>query len=129
MTRTQKPGVRLICLGAALLPSLSLAHPGHAEAGFAAGALHPLGGIEHIAAFFIVGLLAARLGGRHLATLSAALLGLLVAAWTSESDGWRYAAGFMLSGAGLIAAGMFSMAAATRVFTALTTAGGRRSPI
>ena len=129
MTRAQTLRVRITFVGTALLPTLAVAHPGHAEASsFAAGALHPLGGIDHLAGFFIVGLLAARLGGRHLPALVAALLGLLVAASTSASDGWQFAAGFMLAGAVLIAAGMGSMAAATRLCASLTTAGGRRSP-
>jgi hypothetical protein len=46
----------------------------------------------------------------------------LVAAWTAGSDGWQYAAGFMLAGAGLIAAGL----AATRLIWPAAVA--RRSP-
>ena len=47
--------------------------------------------------------------------MTAVLLGLLVAASTADSDGWRYAAGFMMTGAGLIAAAMAAITAATRL--------------
>jgi hydrogenase/urease accessory protein HupE len=125
MTRTHKYRVRLASLIASLLPALASAHHGAGEtSSFAAGALHPLSGIDHVAGFVIVGLLAARLAGRlverYLAHLSAVLLGLLVAAWTSDTDGWRFAAGFMLSGAGLIAAAIAAMKAATRFIPVAT---------
>ena len=105
MTSAQKPLVRIAALAAGFLPALALAHPGHGEtSSFLAGSLHPLSGVDHLAGFIIVGVLAAMLRGRLLWPMTAAFLGLLVAAWTSESDGWRYAAGFMLTGAGVIAA-------------------------
>ena len=91
--------------------------------------MHPLGGIEHIGGFIIVGVLAARLGGRYLAPLAAVLLGLSVAAWTDGSDGWRYAAGFMVSGAGLIAAALIATRIATTSLRARLTANAPRSPI
>jgi urease accessory protein len=116
MTRTHKYRVRLASLTASLLPALASAHHGAGEtSSFAAGAFHPLGGIDHVAGFVIVGLLAARLAGRYLAHLCAALFGLLVAAWTSDTDGWRFAAGFMLSGAVLVTATLAVMKAATRI--------------
>lgn len=109
---------------AAFTPALALAHPGHgADGSFATGALHPLSGVDHIVALLVAGLLAARLGGRFLWPMASALLGLLVAAWTADSDGWRFAAGFMLSGMGLIATGV----AASRIIGALA-APARRSP-
>jgi len=109
-----------------LLPALALAHPGHgAEDSFLAGVMHPANGIDHVAGFFLVGLLAFRLEARIFRPMIAALLGLLVAAWTTDSDGWRYAAGFMLTGAVLAAIG----ATATRVMTVATTAVARRSRI
>jgi hydrogenase/urease accessory protein HupE len=87
--------------------------------------MHPANGIDHVAGFFLVGLLAFRLEARIFRPMIAALLGLLVAAWTTDSDGWRYAAGFMLTGAVLAAIG----ATATRVMTGATTAVARRSRI
>ena len=107
MTRTHKQLVRAATLCISLLPALALAHPGHgAEDSFLEGALHPANGIEHIAAFVVVGILAARLGGRIFRAMVAALLGLLVAAGTADSNGWHYAAGFMLMGTMLAAAGV-----------------------
>jgi hydrogenase/urease accessory protein HupE len=125
----RKHPVRIATVAAALLPALALAHPGHDEtSSFVAGALHPVNGVDHLAAFIIVGVLAARLGGRHLWPMTAAFLGLLVAAWTAQSDGWRYAAGFMFTGAGLIAAGMATTRAATRLGFRRVTATAPRSP-
>jgi hydrogenase/urease accessory protein HupE len=121
MTRAHQRCIRIATLVAGLLPALASAHHGAGEASsFAAGALHPLSGLGHVAALAIVGVLAARLGGRYLAPIGATFLGLLVAAWTTDSDGWHYAAGFMMSGAGLVAAGV----AATRL--ARITAGALR---
>ena len=68
--------------GLMLLPISAYAHPGHG--GLLAGVLHPLSGVDHLAAMFAVGLLAARLAGRGrwvlpagfvLAALIGALLG------------------------------------------------------
>jgi urease accessory protein len=110
--KTRKPLLRLAVTAVSLLPAVALAHPGHGEtSGFAAGALHPLGGLDHLIALVAVGVLAARLNGRWLAPPTAALLGIFVAAFTADSDGWRYAAGFMATSAALIAAGV----AATRL--------------
>jgi urease accessory protein len=109
-----------------LLPALALAHAGHgAEDSFLAGVLHPANGIDHVAGFFLVGLLASRLEVRIFRPMIAALLGLLVAAWTADSAGWQYAAGFMLAGAVLAAVGV----TATRLVTMATTAAARRSRI
>ena len=102
-----------------MLPALALAHPGHGgEAGFVDGVLHPASGVDHIAAFVIVGILASRLDGRIFRAMVAALLGLLVVAGTTDSNGWQYAAGFMLMGAILAAAGVIA--------TKLTTSASRR---
>lgn len=111
------------------MPALALAHPGPGEhSSFTAGALHSWTGADHLVAFIVVGMLAARLDGRTALSMTAAFLGLLVAAWTSDSDGWRYAAGFMSSGAGLIAAAMFTTWAATRLIASSLTAAAPRSP-
>jgi urease accessory protein len=127
MTRTHKYRVQLASSIASLLPALASAHHGAGEtSSFAAGALHPLSGIDHVAGFVIVGLLVARLAGRYLAHLSALILGLLVAAWTSDTDGWRFAAGFLLSGAVLVAASIAGMKTATGFVRVI--AGAPRSP-
>jgi urease accessory protein len=122
--------VRIATSAAAFLPSLAMAHPGHGEtSGFVAGALHSFGGLDHLAGFIVVGFLAAKLGGRYLAPATAAFLGLLVAASTADSDGWRYAAGFMFTGAGLIAAAMVATRAATSFGFRFVTAAAPRSLI
>ena len=109
-----------------ILPAVALAHPGHGmEHSFLAGIMHPASGIDHIAGFLLVGMLASRLGTRILGPLLAALLGLLVASSTADSDGWQYAAGFMLTGAILATIGL----TATRRLTVATTAAARRSRI
>jgi len=119
MTRAHKQLVRLTALSLSLLPALALAHPGHgSEHSFLAGMLHPAGGIDHVAGFFLVGMLATRLGARFLWPTVAAFLGLLVASGTSGSDGWQYAAGFMLTGAGLIVAAMAATTIAARALAA-----------
>jgi hydrogenase/urease accessory protein HupE len=113
MTRAQNNQVRVAAVIATLLPALAAAHPGHGETtSLLLGALHPLTGTDHVLAFILAGGLAGLLGGRQLRALSAVLLGSLVAAWTTDSDGWEYAAGFMVSGLGLMAAG----ASVTRLY-------------
>jgi len=123
---------RLTVTAMVLVPALAFAHPGHGEtSSFAAGAMHTLSGLDHLAGFMAVGVLLTRFGGRFLAPLATALLVLMVAAGTSESEGWRYAAGFLMTGTWLAAAGMAATWAATRAatrFRADTTAAGRRSP-
>src|SRR5690348_2800933 len=57
----------------------ALAHPGHG-AGFAAGASHPLTGLDHVLAMVAVGLCAAQFGGRTLWLLPGTFLTLMVAA-------------------------------------------------
>jgi urease accessory protein len=129
MTRPKKPMIRAATIAAGFLPAFALAHPGHGEtASFLAGALHPVGGIDHLAGFIIVGMLAARLSAQYLWPMTAAFLGLLVAAGASDSEGWRYAAGFMFTGSGLIAVALVVTRAATRLSVLVTTAAGPRSP-
>src|ERR1700733_13971162 len=49
-----------------LVPTVALAHPGHATPDFLHGFLHPLSGLDHILAMVAVGLFAVQLGGRAL---------------------------------------------------------------
>lgn len=72
---------RLLLAALLLLPVSAYAHPGHG--GFVAGVLHPLSGLDHLAAMIAVGLLAARLAGSGRWVLPAgfvlaALLGALL---------------------------------------------------
>jgi urease accessory protein len=64
-----------------LLPTLALAHPGHdLQPGFVAGVLHPLTGIDHLAAMLAVGAWAAQLGGRLRWALPASFVTLMLVA-------------------------------------------------
>lgn len=68
----------LLTAAAVFLPSLAMAHPGHSEAfGFAHGFAHPLGGLDHILAMLMVGLLAAQLGGRALWLVPASFVAVM----------------------------------------------------
>ena len=58
-----------------LVPSLALAHPGHAESGLLSGLSHPLGGIDHLLAMLAVGLWAAQQQGAARWALPLAFLG------------------------------------------------------
>jgi urease accessory protein len=52
-------------VAALVFPMMAQAHPGHDEVqGVAAGMLHPLAGMDHLAAMLAVGLWGAQMGGR-----------------------------------------------------------------
>jgi urease accessory protein len=60
------------------MPSLAFAHTGIGHAsGFAHGFAHPLGGLDHILAMIMVGLLAAQLGGRALWLVPASFVAVM----------------------------------------------------
>ena len=76
MTRAHKHLFRITAF--CLTPTLALAHPGNGEHdSLMAGAMHPMSGIDHLAAFIVVGILAAQLGGRTFWSMTAAFLGFL----------------------------------------------------
>jgi urease accessory protein len=56
-------GLGTAVLAALLIAGPAMAHPGHDHGGFLAGALHPLGGADHLAAMLAVGLWAGIVGG------------------------------------------------------------------
>lgn len=61
-----------------LIPTAAFAHPGHGDAvGFAAGFLHPIGGLDHILAMVAVGVFAFVLGGRALILVPLAFVGMM----------------------------------------------------
>jgi len=72
--------LRIAAASLALAPTLAFAHPGHESAGVVQGFLHPLGGVDHIAAMVAVGLLAARLGGRALWLVPASFVAVMALA-------------------------------------------------
>jgi urease accessory protein len=71
---------RVLTLAALVAPVPALAHTGadHLH-GFAAGLLHPVGGLDHVLAMVAVGLWAGLLGGRAAWALPAGFLGAMVA--------------------------------------------------
>jgi urease accessory protein len=72
-------GVVLAAFVVALAPLPALAHPGHPEAaGFLAGVLHPLGGMDHLLAMVMVGLWAGLLGGAARLALPGAFLAAML---------------------------------------------------
>jgi urease accessory protein len=70
------------CVAAAVffIPSLAFAHTGHgAASGFFHGFEHPVGGLDHVLAMVLVGMLGFQLGGRALYALPASFVGLMAA--------------------------------------------------
>lgn len=63
---------------AAVTASPALAHPGHDGFGLAAGILHPLTGIDHMAAMLMVGLWAGLIAGRATWVLPASFLAAML---------------------------------------------------
>jgi urease accessory protein len=79
----------LLTIGAfaVLVPALAYAHPQHADASFSGGFLHPLAGLDHLAAMFAVGVWAARMGGRAAWAMPSAFLAALTAGWLACQGG------------------------------------------
>lgn len=72
-----------------LVPSLAQAHVGaggtHA---FSHGALHPLGGLDHLCAMLAVGLWAAQMGGRALWAVPLTFVGVMTLGGVAGMSGW-----------------------------------------
>ncbi|WP_026362953.1 HupE/UreJ family protein [Methylopila sp. M107] len=67
-------------LAAALVPSIAFAHTGHGDTvGFAAGAGHPVDGLDHVLAMVMVGVFAFQLGGRAVWLVPATFVGVMAA--------------------------------------------------
>ena len=68
----------ILALALALVPTVALAHTGHADTGgFVHGFEHPLGGMDHILAMVAVGVFAFVLGGRALVLVPLAFVGMM----------------------------------------------------
>jgi hydrogenase/urease accessory protein HupE len=94
-----------------LLPALAQAHPGHGHPdGFAAGALHPFTGIDHLAGLLTAGVLMGLLKAQARWLICAAFLALLGGThslWVAPAAGaGGYLAGMMFMSTTLLAAGM-----------------------
>lgn len=76
----KKTIVNTLTCAAALLPAAALAHTGAGQtSGFAAGFIHPAGGIDHLLAMVAVGIWATQLGGRALWLVPCAFAGTMAA--------------------------------------------------
>lgn len=82
--------LRLAALAATIVPMSAWAHPGHGGPRLAEGFVHPLSGLDHLAAMLLVGIVAARLFGRSYWIAPALFLAGLFAG---------FATGAMLAGA------------------------------
>jgi urease accessory protein len=76
-----------------LIPTAALAHPGSGYVyGFSNGFAHPLGGVDHVLAMIMVGVLAWQLGGRAIWLLPATFLSLMtiggILGMTGEALRW-----------------------------------------
>lgn len=124
----------LVVAAAALVVSApALAHPGHGhEAGFAAGLLHPLGGLDHLAAMLAVGLWAGLAGEtRRWVWPAAFLAGMAVGGalgwWSVLPAGIGLLIGVTLLALGAALLARWSPAVALGA-AAIAAAGGRARP-
>jgi urease accessory protein len=96
----------LAALAVAVAAAPAAAHPGHGLEGFAAGFLHPFGGIDHLLAMVAVGAWAAQRGGRATWLLPCAFVGVMAL------GGLAGLAGFVLAGTeSVIVASVFVLGA------------------
>ena len=61
-----------------VLPAVAHAHPGHVNGGLVGGFTHPFSGLDHILVMMLVGLVAARSGGRTRVLLPATFVIVMV---------------------------------------------------
>lgn len=77
--RTRAAGAMIASALSVLLPTAALAHVGvDAHGSFFSGLMHPLGGIDHLAAMIAVGLWAAMIGGTRIWIWPAAFVGAMI---------------------------------------------------
>jgi urease accessory protein len=71
---------RTLQTGSSLMAGAAFAHTGHdGGSGFMHGFLHPVGGLDHVLAMVLVGLIAAAMGARALWALPAAFVAMMAA--------------------------------------------------
>ena len=69
---------RLVPIAVMLAPGVAMAHTGVGDTGgFVHGFAHPIGGLDHVLAMVLVGVLAWQLGGRALWLVPAAFVGVM----------------------------------------------------
>lgn len=77
MTR-RSVALTLLASLAVAAPTAAFAHTGHGEAsGFLSGLSHPIGGLDHVLAMVMVGVLAWQIGGRALWLLPVTFVGVM----------------------------------------------------
>ena len=77
--RTRAAGAMIASALSLLLPTAAMAHVGvEAHGSFFSGLVHPLGGIDHLAAMIAVGLWAAMIGGNRIWIWPAAFVGAMI---------------------------------------------------
>jgi urease accessory protein len=113
--------IPLLTLPLLLAPAMALAHPGHHDGSFLAGAAHPIGGADHVLAMVALGLLAAQMGGRALWALPAAFVGAMVAGGAAGFAGMPFPAVEPMILASVVALGVL-VAMAARLPLAATLA-------
>lgn len=96
------------------LPTLAFAHPGHGhiQGGFQSGFLHPVFGIDHVLAMLLVGMIAARIGGRALWLLPASFVSMMIVGGLAGASGLHVGHLELVIAASLI---VFGTLAAVRV--------------
>jgi urease accessory protein len=92
--------------GSLLLADTAFAHPGHGATGFVAGLVHPLTGVDHLAAMTMVGLWSGLAFPRHRLRLPAIMLSALLAGFLYGIGGGVMAAPELLIQATLALIGL-----------------------
>lgn len=100
---------RALPVVAIAIPATVHAHPGHGILEFSAGALHPVIGMDHLAAMLAVGLLAAQLGGRArwalpVAFVAALALGAIAGVAGAVAPGLEHGIAFSVLALGTVIA-------------------------
>lgn len=110
---TRNAIVKLGIWATVLVPAVSWGHPGDGSGGsLVHGLMHPVGGIDHVLAMIAVGLVAARMGGRAAAFLSASFVAVMLAglvigtSWLSPLQ-IEVGVGVSVIVAGMLVAGQF----------------------
>jgi urease accessory protein len=83
---------RILLVTLCLLPTPLLAHGLHDSGTFLAGAMHPVGGLDHVLAMLAVGLLAAQMAGRALWALPLAFVAAMLAGGAMGAAGLPFPA-------------------------------------
>ena len=98
--------ITIAALAAALVAGPALAHPGHGADGFAAGALHPVTGLDHLLAMIAVGLWAGIVFRKAWWVWPATFVGFMLAGFIMAGAGAPFPAAEAVIVASVIALGL-----------------------